>query len=429
MTATNPEDIKNHAILHVLVGAFGDPGHAFPAIALGAALTARGHTVTLETWSRWREPVEAAGMVFAAAPEYPVFPTRSRPLRPYEAVVRAAAETRPLVAAARPDVVVADILTLAPALAAELEGVPAATLVPHVFPPAEPGFPPYSFGARLPRTAAGRAAWRLLDRPVEGGVRRGRSELNDTRSRLGLPPLTHLHGGISRKLALVATFPQLEYPREWPEWAHVVGPLMWEPPFGEVEVPPGDDPLVLVAPSTSQDPSQRLLRAALPGLADAPVRVLATTNRRPLPSPVAVPGNARLVDWVSYSRTMPRCDVVLCHGGHGTVVRALASGCAVVAVPAAGDMFENAARLDWAGLGVRLPNRLCTPRAVRLAVERCLADAALRARARDVAAWAETHDPAARAAELVEGLAARETTGWRPYNARALPTRTRNSPR
>jgi MGT family glycosyltransferase len=421
VTATNPGHIKSHGRRNVLLGAFGDPGHAFPAIALGSALTARGHTVTLQTWSRWRESVEAAGMAFAAAPEYPVFPTQSRPLRPYEAVVRAATETRPLVVATRPDMVVADILTLAPALAAELEGVPAATLVPHVFPPAEPGFPPYSFGARLPRTAAGRKAWRLLDRRVEGGVRRGRAELNETRARLGLPPVPHLHGGISRTLALVATLPQLEYPREWPEWAHVVGPLMWEPPFGDVELPPGDEPLVLVAPSTSQDPSHRLLRAAMRGLADAPVRVLATTNRRPLPSPVDVPANTRLVDWVSYSRTMPHCDVVLCHGGHGTVVRALASGCGVVVVPAGGDMYENAARLDWAGLGVRLPDRLCTPRAVRLAVERCLADAALRARVRSVVAWAGAHDPAARAAELVEGLAARETTGQRAYNARALP--------
>jgi UDP:flavonoid glycosyltransferase YjiC (YdhE family) len=135
--------------------------------------------------------------------------------------------------------------------------------------------------------------------------------------------------------------------------------------------------------------------------------VLATTNRRALPSAVDVPANARLVDWVSYSRTMPRCDVVLCHGGHGTVVRALASGCSVVAVPAAGDMFENAARLDWAGLGVRLPGRLCTPRAVRLAVERCLDDAPLRARVREVAAWAGAHEPATRAAQLVEDLAAR----------------------
>jgi ATP-dependent DNA helicase RecQ len=32
-------------------------------------------------------------MAFAPAPEYHVFPTRERPLRPYEAVVRAAAET------------------------------------------------------------------------------------------------------------------------------------------------------------------------------------------------------------------------------------------------------------------------------------------------------------------------------------------------
>jgi UDP:flavonoid glycosyltransferase YjiC (YdhE family) len=389
------------------VGAFGDPGHAFPALALGTVLAGRGHAVTLQTWTRWREPVEAAGMTFAPAPEYPVFPTRGRPMRPYEAVVRAAADTRPLVADLRPDVVVADILTLGPALAGELEGVPVATLVPHVYPPSEPGFPPYSFGARLPRRRAARAAWRLLERPIAGGLRRGREELNGARARLGLAPLGHVHGGISHDLCLVGTFPQLEYPRDWPAWAHVVGPLMWEPPFGDVELPPGDDPLVLVAPSTSQDPGHRLLRAALRGLADAPVRVLATTNRRPLPDAVRIADNIRLVDWVSYSRTMPHCEAVLCHGGHGTVARALASGCSVVAVPAAGDMYENAARVDWAGVGVRLPGRFCTPRGVRLAVERCLADRSIHARAQAVAAWSRGHDPATHAAQLVEDLAAR----------------------
>jgi UDP:flavonoid glycosyltransferase YjiC (YdhE family) len=164
-----------------------------------------------------------------------------------------------------------------------------------------------------------------------------------------------------------------------------------------------------VAPSTSQDPSHRLLRASLAGLAGAPVRVLASTNRRPLQTAVDVPANARLVDWVSYSRTMPRCDVVVCHGGHGTVARALASGCVVVAVPAAGDMNENAARIDWAGVGVRVPRRLCTPSAIRLAVERALASPALRARARELAAWSSEHDAAARAADLIEALAVRNT--------------------
>ena len=61
--------------LRVLLGAFGDPGHAFPMIALGCALAARGHDVTVQTWERWRAPIEAEGLTFAAAPEYTVFPS------------------------------------------------------------------------------------------------------------------------------------------------------------------------------------------------------------------------------------------------------------------------------------------------------------------------------------------------------------------
>jgi UDP:flavonoid glycosyltransferase YjiC (YdhE family) len=223
---------------------------------------------------------------------------------------------------------------------------------------------------------------------------------------VGLPPLPHVHGGISRELALVATFPQLEYPRAWPANAHVVGPLMWEPPTAEVELPPGDAPLVLIAPSTAQDAEHRMLEAALRGLADAPVRVLGTWNRRLPPRPLPVPENARLVEWVSYARTMPRCDVVVCHAGHGTLVRALASGCAVVACPAIGDMNENAARLDWAGAGVRVPRRFLRPRVLRLAVERALGDVPIRGKARELRDWAQAHDTGARAARLVEDLAA-----------------------
>jgi UDP:flavonoid glycosyltransferase YjiC (YdhE family) len=382
-------------------------------IALGRALRERGHEVTLQTWRRWQANVEAEGMAFAPAPEYDVFPTGGpggEPLGFYEAVVHATQDTLPLVRELRPDVVVADILTLAPSLAAELNGIPRATLIPHVYPENEPDFPIYSLGARLPRTAAGRALWRLAQGPIRRGVELGRVELNQTRARLGLPPLQYGHGGTSRELALVATFPQLEYPRAWPPWAHVVGPLMWEPPARDVELPPGDAPLVLIAPSTAQDPDHRLLGAALRGLADAPVRVLATWNRR-LPSrPLTVPANARVVEWVSYARTMPLCDVVVCHAGHGTLVRALACGCAVVACPHVGDMNENAARLDWFGAGVRLPRRFVSPRPLRLAVERALSEPSIRARAGELAAWATAHDPADTAAALVERLAERDPT-------------------
>ena len=137
----------------------------------------------------------------------------------------------------------------------------------------------------------------------------------------------------------------------------VVGPLQWEPPGERVEPPPGRGPVVLIAPSTSQDPEHVLLRAALEGLADAPVRVIATYNGREPAEPIPVPANAVLVPWLSYAKTMPLCDVVVLHGGHGTLVRALAAGCSVVVCPVAGDMNENAARVEWAGVGKRIPLR------------------------------------------------------------------------
>ena len=406
----------------ILLGAFGDPGHAFPMIALGRALVARGHDVTLQTWRRWEQDVLAEGMSFAPAPEYQVFPQGPEPLDFYEAVVHATEDTVPLVRDMAPDVVVADILTLAPALAAEIEGRPFATLIPHVYPHGRPEHPIYSLGARMPRTAFGRELWRRAQPIVLGGLEQGRRELNDTRARLGLAALDRVHGGISPQLAIVATFPQLEYPREWPAGVHGVGPLMWEPAQDEASevaqdafgapasLAHGGRPLVLVAPSTAQDGEHRMLEAALRGLADLDVDVLATYNRRLPPRPLPVPDNARVVDWIVYSREMPRADVVVCHAGHGTLVRALSCGCAVVACPAAGDMNENAARLDWAGAGVRLPRRFITPRSLRLAVERALEDPTIREWAREIAAWSQAHDAGRAAAELLETLAAGSTS-------------------
>ncbi len=397
--------------LRILIGAFGDPGHAFPAIAVGKELAARGHEVVLETWTRWQADVEREGMRFAPAPEYQVFPTRERPLKPYVAAARAASETRLLVRDFAPHVVVNDVLTLAPALAAELENRPRATLVPHLYPPLAPGLPPYGLGAMPARTRLGEAAWRLASRPLGKGVERGRRELNETRRRVGLPALARPYGGISAELCLVATFPQLEYPRVWPAGVRVTGPVAWEPRADRIELPDGDGPLVLIAPSTSQDREERLLRAALEGLARLPVRVLAARNRHPArpggrwDSPV--PANARLVDWVSYTQVMPRSAIVVCHGGHGTMARALAGGATVVTVPASGDMGENGVRAQWAGVGLNLPARFLSPATLRWAVQSVLERPHLAARARELGAWADQNDGAVNAAALVERFATR----------------------
>ena len=76
------------------------------------------------------------------------------------------------------DVVVSDILTLAPSLAAERAGLRRATLIPHVYPVHEAGLPFFAFGALPPRTPVGRALWRRALPVLLGGLKRGRDEYN-----------------------------------------------------------------------------------------------------------------------------------------------------------------------------------------------------------------------------------------------------------
>ena len=407
---------RSEGHLRLLVAAFGDPGHAFPAIALARELGRRGHEVLVETWERWREAVEAEGLAFTGAQEYTVFPPPGPDTPDGQTAAAAARALARLMEEFEPDLVVSDILTLAPTLAAEVAGVPHATLIPHVYPVQQPGMPLYSLGLRPPRTALGRLGWRATGPLLGMGLRRGRDELNETRARLGLAPIERFHGGISELLAVVATFPQLEYPREWPARVRVTGPLFFELPGESVEIPGGGGPLVVVAPSTSQDPECELLRVALDGLADEPVRVLATTNRHSPERPIEVPDNALLVDWMLYSQAMPAADVVICHGGHGTVVRALAAGKPLLVCPSVGDMGENAARVAWSGTGLSVPRRLLSRRAIRLATRRLLAEPTFRGRAVAIGEWAERHDGAAAAADLV-AEAARNATS-RPSPAR-----------
>ena len=110
-------------------------------------------------------------MRFAAAPSTRCSP-RDKPLKPYVAAVKASVHARadPLV---RPGRGGGGHHHLAGSLAAQAEGRSWATLVPHVMPTGEPGFPIYSVGAVYPRTAVGRRVWGLVRPLVMTGEEQG----------------------------------------------------------------------------------------------------------------------------------------------------------------------------------------------------------------------------------------------------------------
>ena len=137
--------------------------------------------------------------------------------------------------------------------------------------------------------------------------------------------------------------------------------------------------------------------------------MVATTNRVVPQSPIEVPANAVLVDWLSYSQLMPIASLVISHGGHGTVARALSAGTPVLICPIIGDMSETAMRVDWAGCGLSVPWRLCHPGPLRWAARRLLDDPSFTLRTGELSAWAREHDGAERGAELIEQLARART--------------------
>ena len=221
-------------------------------------------------------------MTFTAAPEYQVFPTPDKPLKPYAAAVRAAREIQPFVHGFAPGHRGRGHPHARPGAGGGARGRAAGDAG------ARTSTRSSATGTRSTRSArgcrgrapGGSCGAGATGASCEGSLEEGRDQYNETRRRLGLAPLPYVHTALSRELTMVGTLPQLEYPRRWEPWVRVVGPLQWEPPGERVEPPPGRGPVVLIAPSTSQDPSHTLLRAALEGLADAPVRVIATYNGR-----------------------------------------------------------------------------------------------------------------------------------------------------
>jgi UDP:flavonoid glycosyltransferase YjiC (YdhE family) len=92
---------------------------------------------------------------------------------------------------------------------------------------------------------------------------------------------------------------------------------------------------------------------AVSGFPDA--RVLLTIGRQLDPSSIApLPANVRLESWVAQADVLAQADVVLCHGGSGTVFGALAAGVPVVVVPVFADQFDNGRRISERGAGVTI---------------------------------------------------------------------------
>jgi hypothetical protein len=139
--------------------------------------------------------------------------------------------------------------------------------------------------------------------------------------------------------------------------------------------------------------------AAIDAVAGLDARILLTVGRRDfdMSKLPPIPDNVHLETWVDPVQVLAQADLVLCHGGAGTVYDTLAVGAPLVIIPMTGDQFANAAAVTKASAGIevvtdqdprqrrRLVSREDAPR-IREAIETVLTDGSYRQVAAEIAA-------------------------------------------
>ncbi len=102
---------------------------------------------------------------------------------------------------------------------------------------------------------------------------------------------------------------------------------------------------------------------------------------------------------------LPLVDLVITHAGNNTTTESLHYGKPMIALPLFWDQYDNAQRIDELGLGVRLATYAFEEGELLGAVDRMLADVALRERLGGIAQAVAAADGRTKAAELIERLA------------------------
>lgn len=365
-------------------------GHLHPILAIGRALAGSADITVISTAGA-QARIRAAGLHGIAvvpgadaalqAITDPPYPVRANPLRLHAQLQRSLALLAAFAQAldqryqrVRPDLLISDFTLPVAGAVADRQGIPWWTSHPSPCVIEAPGGPPAYLGGWQPgRSVLGR--WRdraaaLLVRAFKSGAHRlHRRQLSE----LGFPTLyrrDRTEAAYSAECILALGLQELEFARDWPASVHFVGPLLWSPPGLGPLPAPGGSPQILATLGTHLGWAKDALAARLEGIAARNRQWqlvfsdgdCATGGRPPA-------GYLQRHAWIDYPSFIPQMQAVLHHGGAGVMWECLRAGIPALVLPTDYDQFDHAARLQAAGVALRLTH----PRQIEAALAQVLA--------------------------------------------------------
>lgn len=250
------------------------------------------------------------------------------------------------------------------------------------------GPPPY-LGGLSPRAdvfgrvrdAGGRALIRTFKRSVAGWHRHRLREL-------GLPAVYRADGteaAYSPERILALGLRELEFAREWPRAVQFVGPVRYTPPGLGAEPPfvSGRRHVLITLGTHLRGHKDRVANAAQAAAQALPRLELHFSEGRVDAEARQVTANFHRLPFVDYT-LLSRYDVVVHHAGAGIMHETIAAGLPAIVLPLDFDQFDNAARLQAAGLAMRLRSLADLPRTLERALSASPSADDARARYRDL---------------------------------------------
>jgi UDP:flavonoid glycosyltransferase YjiC (YdhE family) len=386
--------------MRVLFASTRGAGHFSPLVPLARACRRAGHEVLVAGPPALAPAVEAAGFAFWAVDDPPAdalaavwSSVPSLPLEEQNRVVIGEVFGRLNATATlaghrracrewRADVVVRESSEYGSALAAELEGIPHA------------------------RVGFGLASTEELGLGIVAPV------LDELRADLGLPPDPEAR--TLREAPYFTWFPRaledtgVPVPDHTlrlrdPAWDATARPLAMRWPEADPR-----SPLVYVtfgSVAGSFPDAVRVFATAMEALAQLPVRCLLTVGRElDLATLPPAPPNVRVERWVPQDEVLPHAAAVVCHGGSGSTLGALAAGRPLVVVPLFADQPYNARRVTASGAGVAAGPEVA---ALRAAVTGVLEEPAFATAAARIAGELRAQEPPSTAIHALAALVAR----------------------
>ncbi len=414
--------------MHALLVSVGTDGDIFPYVGLGAALRARGHSVTLVASGHYEPLARRHGFAFAAlvsAEEnhelfgHPDFwhPLKTAPLmarwgarfirRQYGLLSKLV--TRETVLVANPGV-------LAASLVHETRGVPLANLIlqPWMIPSsiAPPIMPGFTFLSRAPRPVW-EVFWGGLG--VVVNILIGR-ELNGLRAELGLKPMRRIFQNLLARELVIGMFPDwYGCPQaDWPPQVRLVGFPLFDGgqddhlPPDVLEFCGAGTPPVAFTFGTGMAHSAGLFGAALQACEILGARgIFLTKYRDQLPE--SLPASVLPCAFAPFQKLFPRCAAVVHHGGIGTTAKAMAAGTPQLIQPLCFDQIDNGMRMKRLGAGDCLRARRSDGKRIATALTALMTEEA-RTRCRGLSRRFDEVEAFGRSAALLEKFAVDQST-------------------